>query len=132
MPGDVFGLDIFVSSGEGKPKEGEHRTTVFKRELDTQYSLKSSSARAFFSEVNKKFPTLPFSIRSFENIIAAKVGVKECLEHDLLTAYPVLVEKPGEFVAQFKCTIAVQQRSTVVLAGQIPLAKEKYESEKVI
>jgi len=99
MPGDVFGLDIFVSSGEGKPKEGEHRTTVFKRELDTQYSLKSTSARAFFSEVNKKFPTLPFSIRSFENTTAAKVGVKECIEHDLLTAYPVLVEKPGEFVA---------------------------------
>ena len=34
-PGDVFGLDIFVSSGEGKPKEGDLRTTVYKRELDT-------------------------------------------------------------------------------------------------
>ena len=33
-PGDVFGLDIFVSTGEGKPKEGDYRTTVFKRELD--------------------------------------------------------------------------------------------------
>ena len=35
MPGDVIGLDIFVSSGEGKPRESEFRTTVFKRELDT-------------------------------------------------------------------------------------------------
>ena len=34
-PGDVFGLDVFVSTGEGKPKEGEQRPTVFKRELDT-------------------------------------------------------------------------------------------------
>jgi len=34
MPGDVIGLDIFVSSGEGKPRESEYRTTVFKRELD--------------------------------------------------------------------------------------------------
>lgn len=34
-PGDVIGLDIFVSTGEGKPKEGDYRTTVFKRELDT-------------------------------------------------------------------------------------------------
>jgi curved DNA binding protein len=33
--GDVIGLDIFVSTGEGKPKESEFRTTVFKRELDT-------------------------------------------------------------------------------------------------
>lgn len=35
MPGDVFGLDVFVSTGEGKSKEGEFRTTVYKRELDT-------------------------------------------------------------------------------------------------
>lgn len=48
MPGDVFGLDIYVSSGEGKPKEGEFRTTVFKRELDTQYNLKLKSSRTFF------------------------------------------------------------------------------------
>lgn len=32
-PGDVIGLDIYVSSGEGKPKESPVRTTVFKREL---------------------------------------------------------------------------------------------------
>ena len=43
--GDVFGLDIFVSTGEGKPKEGDYRTTVYKRELDTQYNLKINSAR---------------------------------------------------------------------------------------
>lgn len=35
QPGDVFGLDIYVSTGEGKPKEGDYRTTVYKRELDT-------------------------------------------------------------------------------------------------
>jgi curved DNA binding protein len=34
-PGDVIGLDVYVSTGEGKPKEGDYRTTVFKRELDT-------------------------------------------------------------------------------------------------
>jgi len=67
VPGDVFGLDIFVSSGEGKPKEGDYRTTVFKRELDAQYNLKLKSARSFFAEVNKKYPTLPFSIASFED-----------------------------------------------------------------
>ena len=132
MPGDVFGLDIFVSSGEGKPKEGEFRTTVFKRELDTQYSLKGKSARAFFATMNKKYPTLPFSIRSFEDSTMAKVGVKECLEHDLLTSYPVLVEKVGEYVAQFKCTIIVQPRSTVVLAGDIPLQVERFETAKKI
>lgn len=63
-PGDVIGLDIFVSTGEGKPREHDSRCTVFKRELDQVYNLKMKSARAFFVEVGKRFPTLPFSIRA--------------------------------------------------------------------
>ena len=129
--GDVIGLDVYVSSGEGKPRESEFRTTVYKRELDAQYNLKIKSSRAFFAEVNKRFPTLPFAIRAFEDPVGAKVGVKECVDHDLLTGYPVLTEKTGEFVAQFKSTIAVLPRSTVVLAGDIPLAA-RYESDKKI
>jgi len=130
-PGDVIGLDVYVSTGEGKPKESEFRTTVYKRELDAQYNLKIKSSRAFFAEVNKRFPTLPFAIRAFEDPVGAKVGVKECLDHDLLTGYPVLTEKVGEFVAQFKGTVAVLPRSTVVLAGDIPLAA-RYETEKTL
>jgi curved DNA binding protein len=130
-PGDVIGLDIYVSSGEGKPRESEFRTTVFKRELDTQYNLKLQKSRAFFTEVNKRFPTLPFAIRAFEDPIGAKVGVKECIDHDLMTGYPVLTEKAGEFVAHFKTTVAVLPRSTVVLAGEVPLAA-RYNSEKKV
>ena len=131
VPGDVIALDIYVSSGEGKPKESEFRTTVYKRELDAQYNLKLQKSRAFFTEVNKRFPTLPFAIRAFEDPVGAKVGVKECLDHDLLTAYPVLTEKVGEFVAHFKTTVAVLPRSTAVLSGEIPLAA-RYESENKI
>lgn len=131
MPGDVIGLDIYISTGEGKPKESEFRTTVYKRELDAQYNLKIKSSRAFFAEVNKRFPTLPFAIRAFEDPVGAKVGVKECVEHNLITGYPVLTEKAGEIVAQFKCTIAVLPRSTVVLAGDLPLAA-RFESDKKV
>lgn len=132
-PGDVIGLDIYVSSGEGKPRESEFRTTVYKRELDAQYNLKIKSSRAFFTEVNKRFPTLPFAIRSFEDTTAAKVGVKECVEHDLITGYPVLTEKAGEVVAQFKCTIAVLPRSTVVLAGsEVAFPADRFETDKKI
>jgi hypothetical protein len=34
MPGDVIALSVYVSSGDGKTREGDFRTTVFKRELD--------------------------------------------------------------------------------------------------
>ena len=91
-------IDVLVSSGEGKPKGTDHRSTVFKRVLENAYLLKMERARAFFSAVNRNYPTLPFSIADFEDATMAKVGVKECLEHDLLTEYPVLEEKAGEFV----------------------------------
>lgn len=132
-PGDIIALDVYVSSGEGMGKEVDMRTTVFKREMDTQYNLKSKSARAFFSVVNNKFPTLPFSIRGFEDLTAAKVGVKECLTHELIMAYPVLAEKPGEYVAQFKATIAVQPKSVAFLCGGKDLVgKDGYVSDKKI
>lgn len=99
MPGDVIGLDVYVSSGEGKPKEAETRTTVFKRELDSVYNLKIAASRKFLSECNKRSPTLPFALRQFTDVTSAKVGVTECLNHDLMMPYPVMCEKPGEIVA---------------------------------
>ena len=131
-PGDVIGLDVYVSSGEGIPKEAEQRCTVYKREIQQVYNLKTKSARAFFVEVNKRFPTLPFSIAQFEDATAAKVGVRECSNHDMLIAYPVLTEKSGEFVAQFKCTIAMLPRSATVLAGDLPFDEKRFESDKSI
>ena len=131
-PGDVIALDIFVSSGDGMGREADIRTTVFKREMDHQYSLKSKSARNFFSTVNKQYPTLPFSIRGFEDLTGAKVGVKECLAHELIAAYPVLKEKDGEFIAQFKATVVVQPKSVAILCGGKTLETTGIESDKKI
>lgn len=47
------------------------------------------------SQVNKKFPTMPFTLRSLADESAAKLGVRECVNHDLLASYPVLTERPG-------------------------------------
>ena len=98
-PGDVLALDVYVTSGDGMGRQADLRTTVYKREMEVQYSLKSTRARAFFAVVNQKYPTLPFSIRGFEDLVGAKLGVKECLENDLLMPYPVLTDEPGEIIA---------------------------------
>lgn len=55
--------------------------------------------RALFSEVNKKFPTMPFCLRAVE-AAQARFGLVECLNHGLLHPYPVLHEKPGELVSR--------------------------------
>lgn len=48
---EVYVLDIIVSTGEGKVKESELRTTVYKRAIERSYSLKTKHGRAFFTEL---------------------------------------------------------------------------------
>lgn len=64
---EIYVLDVYASSGEGKPKESELRTNVYKRAVENNYDLKSKTARAFFSELKKRFPSFGFSLRSFED-----------------------------------------------------------------
>merc|ERR1712100_481644 len=53
---EVYCLDVVMSTGEGKGKETELRHTVYKRNPETAYSLKTQKARQFISEVTRKFP----------------------------------------------------------------------------
>lgn len=41
---EVYAIDILMSTGEGKAKEKETRTTVYKR-TEEQYSLKMKASR---------------------------------------------------------------------------------------
>lgn len=127
----VFALDVFVSTGEGKTKETEYRTTVFKRAIERTYTLKLKASRAFFAEAVDKYPTMNFTLRAFKDETNAKLGISEAYKHDLFHAYPVLTEKQGEYVAQFKYTIAILKNSVAVLSG-LPLNVENYKSEHKI
>jgi curved DNA binding protein len=118
---EVYCIDIVMSSAEGKPKESEIRTTVYKRALENTYTLKTQKARQFLAEVGKKFPTLPFSLRAFDETVG-RVGVSEANRHELLHPYPVLHEKPGEFVAQFKFTVLLLPGGTKKITG-VPFAQ---------
>ena len=41
----------------------EKTTTIYKRAVDKNYHLKMKSSRFIFSEINQKFPIMPFSAR---------------------------------------------------------------------
>eukprot|EP00921_Rhytidocystis_pertsovi_P022634 GHVQ01036131.1.p1 GENE.GHVQ01036131.1~~GHVQ01036131.1.p1 ORF type:complete len:413 (-),score=77.29 GHVQ01036131.1:167-1405(-) len=114
---EVYGIDIVVSTGEGKPKETDNRTTVYRRAVETKYQLKTQLARQFIGEVNKRFPTLPFTIRAIEDERACRLGVMECMRHELLQPYPVMSEKQGEFVVQFKFTVLLLPGGTKKITG---------------
>jgi len=109
--GEVYAVDIVMSTGEGKAKETELRTTIFKRSVDQNYLLKMKASRYVFNEINTRFPTLPFTLRALDEK-RARLGITECLKHDLVSPYPVLHEKEGEFIAQLKFTVLLLPSET--------------------
>jgi len=125
---DVFAFDIVMSTGEGKVKEVDLKPTIFKRTLDKQYKLKMTASKSVFTEISNKFSTMPFSIRNFSDEKRAKYGMTELIKHELVDPYPILYEKEGEFIAQFKFTAILTSKETVKLTSQsLPFVKSDYE-----
>jgi len=115
--GEAYAVDICLSTGDGKPKEMDSRTTIYKKVVDSQYRLKRKSSRAVLNEVNKLFPTLPFSLRNLSDVSTARAGVIECVKNELLQPYHVLYEKDGVHVAHFKFTVLLRSSGTVRMTG---------------
>jgi methionine aminopeptidase len=113
---EVYAVDVAMSTGDGKARPGTERTTVFKRNVESNYQLKMKASRAVLTEVDKKFPTLPFTLRHFEDEKQAKMGITECVTHGLMTPYPSLHEYTGD-VAHFKCTVLLLPSGTARVTG---------------
>ena len=115
--GEIYALDICLSTGEGKRKDKNTRTTVYKRVVDTKYALKIPSSRKFLNEINAKFPSLPFSLRQCEDEMVAKMGVRECATHELVTPYNVVYESPDSKLCHVKYTILLLNSGNVKITG---------------
>lgn len=113
---EVYALDIVMSTGDGKTRiVDEKETMIYKRALDREYNLKLKASRSIFGEVNRRFPTMPFTIGAWEDQKQVRLGLMECLNHGLLHPYPVLHEKAGEFVAQVKGTVLLMPTGSDVI-----------------
>jgi len=113
---EVYAVDVAMSTGDGRARPGALRTTVFKRNVETNYKLRMKSSRYVLSEVDKKFPTLPFTLRHFEDEKQAKMGITECVSHGLVTPYPSLHQHSGD-VVHFKCTVLLLPSGTNRVTG---------------
>ncbi|ESO96493.1 hypothetical protein LOTGIDRAFT_115903 [Lottia gigantea] len=127
---EVYGIDVLVSSGKGKGRDMDTRTTVYKKR-ESSYQLKMRTSRQFLLEVNKKFGYLPFSLSLCEDEKTARMGVVECYKHDVMQPFNVLYEKEGQLVAQFKFTVILMPNGTVQLT-ELPFDISLYESEHSI
>jgi len=124
---EVYGIDILISTGEGKGREKDTRCTVYKKK-DIIYQLKMKASRQFFSEAETKFVLMPFTLRAFDDEKKAKMGVVECVKHDLMQPFNVLYERDGEFVAQFKQTVILMPNGLLKITG-LPMDEGIYKSE---
>lgn len=125
---EVYAVDVLISTGEGKAKDSGQRTTVYKRDPNKQYGLKMKTSRMFFSEVERRFDTMPFTLRAFEDESKARLGVVECAKHELLQPFTVLHEKEGECVAQFKFTVLLMANGPLRITSGF-FEPELYKSE---
>jgi len=116
----VYCIDVVMSTGEGKAKEIESRTTVFKRAVDRNYQLKLQASRQILAEITTKYPNHAFSLRSLDEK-KRRMGISDIAKHELVDTYPVLWEREGEFIAQFQFTVLIMPNSTVRLNGPFPL-----------
>ncbi|ANB11096.1 Map2p [Sugiyamaella lignohabitans] len=129
--GEVYGVDILVSTGDGKSRADETPTTVYKK-ADITYQLKLRTSRATFSEVQKKAGSFPFSLRSLDDAKKARMGLQECQNHGLIIPYEVFYEKEGQTVVQFFTTIALTKTGTIKFAGPVTPDFAKIKTDKKV
>jgi len=126
---ECYCLDIVMSTADGKAKESELRTTIYKRAPEVRYALKMKASRAVFSSIMKNHPIFPFTLRHLRDETKARFAVTECVTHELLSPYPVLVESSGQFIAHMKFTCLITENGTVKICGDKFYSRENFLSE---
>ena len=109
---EVYAIDIMYSTGTGRLRSSVNNTTIFKRLPDVKYMLKLKASRNTLGTFKGRFP---ININEIDNT-RFKLGLKECLEHKLLTSYPVL-EENGEYIARIKFTVIVRD-TPILITGR--------------
>mmetsp|Transcript_107169 Transcript_107169/g.149386 ORF Transcript_107169/g.149386 Transcript_107169/m.149386 type:complete len:400 (+) Transcript_107169:57-1256(+) len=129
---EVYGIDILMSTGQGKTKESEQRTTVFRKMPDAIYQLKMKASRQFFSEVSKNFDVMPFQLGALSDEKAARLGVTECVKHDLVQPFKILLEEDGVFVAQFKLLVLITPNGNLRGTADVDFNAAAVKSERTL
>lgn len=126
--GQVYAINVMLSSGAGKVKPSTTRTTVYKRNPDAKYQLKMKASRAVFSQIQKECGTMAFCLSQLEDEKLARMGIIECQTHGLVSDYKVLHEEAGTDVAQFGFTVLLMPNGPLKIA-QYPFAADMFVSE---
>ncbi|OTF78385.1 hypothetical protein BLA29_011802 [Euroglyphus maynei] len=106
----------------------DSKTTIY-RKTDENYQLKMKASRVLFSDIDKKFANMPFTLRTLDNEQKARMGVVECVKHKLLEPYSILYDKDNELIAQFKFTVLLMPSGSHKITGLSTFDPSICESE---
>ncbi|CEG79170.1 hypothetical protein RMATCC62417_13667 [Rhizopus microsporus] len=100
-------MNIVLTTGDGQVKNTDFKPFVYQRDVNKAYQLKMKSARLAYAEVNANHTVFPFATRALSSN-ASRLGLQSLLQHELVTAHPVMRSKlNSDVVAQFKGTVLV-------------------------
>jgi methionine aminopeptidase len=86
------------------------KTAIFKRNHKNRFPLKLKSSKDALSLFNKGM----FPIKIDISNVKIKLGLKECLEKNLIEKYPVVCDKEGEYIARVKFTVIVKENPVLI------------------
>lgn len=115
---EVYAIDVIMSSADGKPRETEVKSNVYKLAAEATYRPKGKASIALLRDVTTKFSFMPFTLRALDmSEAAARMGVVELVNHGVFQPYPVLQEREGALIAHVKFTVLLLPGGTLKIAG---------------
>ena len=103
--GDVVAIEPFATDGGGKVSEGSDEE-IFA--LEREGSIRDRNAREALSQITERYRTLPFATRWLD-VSRPEMALRRLKRQDLVHGYPVLKEKPGNYVSQKEHTVIVTE-----------------------
>lgn len=110
---EVYAIDILMSTGEGKlNKFADHETNIYKRNHLHKHLLKLKSSKAVLNMFGKEVFPISTGAKGMDG--RTKVGVRDCLEKNLIEPYQCVSDKEGEYIARIKFTVIVKDRPILI------------------
>lgn len=111
---EVYGLDILLSTSEdGVVKPSNYKTSLYKI-TGNSYGLKMKSSHQVLGEFKEKCGgPFPYNIKNLLDARKARMGLIECVNHQVMLSYDVMTEKEGEYIAQYFTTFAITKNGIV-------------------
>lgn len=129
--GEVYGLDILVSTGEGKVQASDYRATLYKL-TGNNYNFKMKMSTKMVGELKEKSRgPFPVNIREMEEPARARGGLAEPSNHRVVLKYDIMTEKEGEYIAQVFTTVGVTKEG-VVRFTHPGFDSARYKSDKTV